>query len=706
MKAIVQHLDTGQTELLELPAPRCRPGHVLIRSINSLISAGTERMLVEFGKASMFDKARKQPEKVRQVLDKIRTDGLLATIDAVRSKLAQPIQLGYCNAGVVLESGTEGFSVGDRVVSNGPHAEVVIVPHHLCARIPDGVSDEQASFTVMASIGLQGIRLLQPTIGERFAVIGAGLIGLLTIQLLRANGCRVLAVDFDQRKLDIAKSLGAEVCNARAMDPVTSGLGFGGGPGVDGVLITASTSSNDPVSQAARMCRKRGRIILVGVTGLELNRSEFYHKELSFQVSCSYGPGRYDPEYEERGVDYPLGFVRWTEQRNFIAVLDLLAGGKLDVAPLISHRFALDDVDRAYEVVAGAEPSIAIVLRFAEEIVRPSALIRSSVVDLGGSAAAVEHPTVGLIGSGNYATLVLTPALKAGGACLHTVACNGGLSGLHVGRKFGFRTVTTDAQSVIADTAIDTVVIATRHNTHAALVCSALGAGKHVFVEKPLALTHAEIDAIDHLVRVPVATLRKPLLMVGFNRRFAPQIVRLAALLSAVPGPKAFVATINAGAIPPEHWTQDAVVGGGRIIGEACHFIDLLRFLAGNRIEAQQVMRLATPTADSASIQLRFSDGSIGTIHYLANGSKSFPKERIEVFAGGGVIQLDNFRRMTGFGWRGFARMNLWRQDKGQKACAAAFLQAIRTGATAPIPYEQIIEVSRVTIDIAQALRT
>ncbi len=704
MKAIIQHLDTGQTELIELPAPRCRPGHVLIRSTKSLISAGTERMLVEFGKASLIDKARKQPEKVRQVFDKIRTDGLLATIDAVRSKLAQPIQLGYCNSGVVLESGAEGFSVGDRVVSNGPHAEVVIVPQHLCARIPDGVSDEQASFTVMASIGLQGIRLLQPTIGERFAVIGAGLIGLLTIQLLRANGCRVLAVDFDQRKLDIAKSMGAEVCNASAMDPVASGLNISGGPGVDGVIITASTSSNDPVSQAARMCRKRGRIILIGVTGLELNRSEFYHKELSFQVSCSYGPGRYDPGYEERGIDYPLGFVRWTEQRNFTAVLDLMASGRVDVGPLISHRFALDEVDRAYEVVAGAEPSIGIVLRFADESVRGNVHIRSSVVDLGGPAGS--KPTIGLIGSGNYATMVLAPALKAGGACLHTVACNGGLSGLHVARKFGFRAVTTEVRTIIDDPVIDTVVIATRHNTHAGLVCSALAAGKHVFVEKPLALTHADIDAVESALGAIASAERKPVLMVGFNRRFAPQIVRLVALLSAVPGPKAFVATINAGAIPPEHWTQDLCVGGGRIIGEACHFIDLLRFLAGHRIASHHVVCMATPTADSLSIQLRFAEGSIGTINYLANGPKSFPKERIEVFAGGGVIQLDNFRRMTGFGWRGFSRMNLWRQDKGQKACAAAFLQAIRNGTPGPIPCDQIIEVSRVSIDISQSARS
>jgi predicted dehydrogenase/threonine dehydrogenase-like Zn-dependent dehydrogenase len=707
MKAIIQHLGTGLTELAELPAPRCRPGHLLIRTQASLISSGTERMLVQFGKASLLEKARQQPEKVAMVLDKIRTDGLLATLDAVRSKLAQPIQLGYCNAGIVLESQAEGFSVGDRVVSNGPHAEVILAPKHLCARIPDGVEDEAAAFTVLSSIGLQGIRLLQPTLGESIAVTGVGLIGLLTVQLLRAQGCRVLAIDFDARKLALAAACGAEICNAgNGEDPVAAGLAFSRGQGVDGVIITASTASNDPVTHAARMCRKRGRIVLVGVTGLELNRADFYHKELSFQVSCSYGPGRYDPAYEEHGNDYPLGLVRWTEQRNFVAVLDLMAAGRLDLKPLITHRFPLSDSDRAYAVVGGSEPSIGIILRYPDATALPEKQLRQGTVRLAGHNTAGDAPAVGLIGSGNYATMVLIPALKAAGARLHTVACNGGMSGVHAGRTFGFGQVTTDPATIIGDPAINTVVIATRHNSHASLARQALAAGKHVFVEKPLALTVEELDAVGRTYAETNAARPGPLLMVGFNRRFAPQIVKMRALLATTKGPKAFVMTVNAGAIPPEHWTQDVAVGGGRILGEACHFIDLLRHLAGEPVVEHQAIRMATGSGDSASIHLRFHDGSIGSIHYLANGSKSFPKERLEVFAAGRVLQLDNFRKLRGFGWPGFSCMNLWRQDKGQKACALAFLEAVRSSGASPIPFDELLEVSRLTIDIANNLRS
>lgn len=373
MKQILQNLQNGTTAVVEAPSPQAGAGQLLIQTKRSLISAGTERMLVDFGKAGLIDKARQQPEKVKQVLDKVRTDGLLTTVDAVRAKLGQPIPLGYCNAGVVVEVGagapghshTARFAVGDRVVSNGPHADLVRVPFNLCARIPDGVDDESAAFTVLAAIGLQGIRLAQPTLGESFVVTGVGLIGLMTVQLLRAQGCRVLAIDFDPAKLGLAAGFGAAVCNpGQGEDPVAAGLAFSGGRGVDGVIITASTTSSDPVSQAARMSRQRGRIILVGVTGLALNRSEFYEKELSFQVSCSYGPGRYDPRYEEQGQDYPFGFVRWTEQRNFQAVLDLLAEGRLDVKPLISHRFAFAEAPKAYEVLTTDKSALGMMLEY------------------------------------------------------------------------------------------------------------------------------------------------------------------------------------------------------------------------------------------------------------------------------------------------------------------------------------------------------
>jgi predicted dehydrogenase len=716
MKQILQNMQNGTTEVVTAPSPRAGAGQVLIQTRRSLISAGTERMLVDFGKAGLIDKARQQPEKVRMVLDKARTDGLLTTVDAVRAKLGQPLPLGYCNAGVVLEvgggpAGVGGWAVGDRVVSNGPHADLVRVPFNLCARIPDGVDDEAAAFTVLAAIGLQGIRLAQPTLGESFVVTGVGLIGLLTVQLLRAQGCRVLAIDFDPAKLALAAGFGAVVCNpGQGEDPVAAGLAFSGGRGVDGVIITASTASSDPVSQAARMSRQRGRLILVGVTGLTLNRAEFYEKELSFQVSCSYGPGRYDPRYEEQGQDYPFGFVRWTEQRNFQAVLDLLADGRLDVKPLISHRVAFDEAQRAYEVLTADKSALGIVLEYPEAADFP----RAREVRLVANPPPLDpmRPVCGFIGAGNYASRVLIPAFKAGGAQLRTIVTSGGVSGVVQGRGAGFATAGTDVDTLLTDPTVNTVVVVTRHNSHAGLVARALAASKHVFVEKPLAIDRGQLAEVEGAYSSPATGEGRglPLLMVGFNRRFAPQVLKMKALLATVAEPKSFIMTMNAGAIPPNHWTQDLAVGGGRIIGEACHFIDLMRFLAGSPIVSVQARRMgAVPgvavTEDKAALVLGFADGSFGTIHYLANGAGSFPKERIEVFTAGRVLQLDNFRKLRAFGWPGFRGLNLWRQDKGQTACAAAFLDAIANGRPAPIPPDEVFEVARVTIETAEQLR-
>ena len=705
MKQILQSLKTGNTEIAEVPCPATGRGQLLIRSSLTLVSAGTERMLVEFGKANLIDKARQQPDKVRMVLDKIKTDGLMPTMEAVFNKLDQPMPLGYCNVGTILEagSGAVGFAVGERVVSNGKHAEVVSVPVNLCARVPDSVADEEAAFTVLGAIALQGIRLVQPTLGETVVVTGLGLIGLVTVQLLRAHGCRVLGLDFDADKLALARSFGAEVVNlSTGQDPVAVAQAYSRGRGVDAVIITASTKSNEPVHQAAQMCRKRGRIVLVGVIGLELSRADFYEKELSFQVSCSYGPGRYDPSYEERGNDYPVGFVRWTEQRNLEAVLDMMACGSLDVKPLISHRFALEQAEEAYALVGGAGPSLGILLQYPTAEQKPEAVLRGSTVLLvvPPPQQGVGVATVAIIGSGNYATAVLIPAFKAAGARLKTVASRSGVSGLHAGRKFGFESTTTATADVFADVAVNAVVVTTRHDSHASFVLQALAAGKHVFVEKPLCLTLQELADIE-AAKVGSAAI----VMVGFNRRFAPQVRKISELLKGATGPKSFVMTVNAGAIPVEHWTQDREVGGGRIIGEACHFIDLLRYLAGARIASYQVTRMDSLSGDSVSISLKFEDGSMGAVHYLANGSKAFPKERLEVFAAGRVLQLDNFRKLTGFGWPGFSKMNLWRQDKGQKACAAAFVQAVSAGAAAPIPFEEIVEVARVSIEVAGLAR-
>jgi predicted dehydrogenase/threonine dehydrogenase-like Zn-dependent dehydrogenase len=668
----------------------------LIRTACSLVSAGTERMLVEFGRASWIDKARQQPDKVQQVIEKACTDGLLTTLDAVQSKLDQPLPLGYCNVGTVVAvgAGVSGFQVGDRVASNGPHAELVAVPQHLCAPIPAGVTDEAASSTVLASIGLQGIRLAQPTLGETFMVSGLGLIGLLTAQLLSGQGCRVLGLDPDPAKCALAEELGVTALNlSSGVDPVAWCLEHTSGIGVDGVLITAATSSSEPVHVAAQACRQRGRIVLVGVTGLELRRDLFYKKELSFQVSCSYGPGRYDPAYEQQGHDYPIGFVRWTEQRNFQAVLHALATGALRTEPLISHRFPIEQAAAAYELLSGPKPSLGILLQYpgtADPQQRTIALPAEPVV-AGSSALRPGKPLLGVIGAGNYASRMLIPALATAGARFHTLAASSGIGPVHVGRKFGFRQASTDVPALLADPSCNTVVIATRHDSHAALVQQALAAGKHVFVEKPLCLTAEELTAIE------AAHSGEQLLMVGFNRRFAPLLIDLQQQLQRLSGPKAFVYTCNAGAIPADHWTQDPALGGGRLLGEACHFVDLLRHLAASHIEDLQLLSSADrkPCPDTFSLQLRFADGSIGTVHYFANGSKAFPKERLEVFAAGKVLRLDNYRKLQAWGIPGFRTRRRLSQDKGQQACCAAFLSAIEAGGPAPIPAAELFEVQR-----------
>lgn len=687
------------TEVAEVPIPGVGRGHLLIATSHTLVSAGTERMLVEFGKAGWIEKARQQPDKVRMVLDKIKTDGLMPTIEAVFNKLDQPLPLGYCNVGCIAKVGVGevAFKVGDRVISNGKHAEVVNVPFNLCAKVPDSVSDEEAAFTVLGAIALQGIRLVQPTLGETVVVTGLGLVGLMTVQLLRANGCRVLGLDFDPSKLALAKQFGAEVVDlAVGQDPVAVATAYSRGRGVDAVIVTAATKSSEPMHQAALMSRKRGRIVLVGVTGLELSRDDFFKKELTFQVSASYGPGRYDPNYEEKGQDYPVGYVRWTEQRNFEAVLDMMADGRLDVRPLISHRFQIDEAEQAYELVGGTGTSLGILLEY------PGIKLTHDDCTLQFDpppSPARREVGVSFIGSGNYATAVLIPAFKAAGARLRSVASSAGVSGVHAGRKFGFEEATTDTDRLFADSETNTIVVITRHDSHARFINQALQAGKHVFVEKPLCLTLDELAAIESSHAVMASP---PIVMVGFNRRFAPQVQRMKQLLGGVSGPKTFVMTVNAGAIPADHWTQDRQVGGGRIVGEACHFIDLLRFLVGVPITGHQRMAMDSATQDTVSLQLSFADGSIGTVHYFANGSKAFPKERLEVFVAGRVLQLDNFRKLTGFGWPGFSKMNLWRQDKGQKACAQAFVDAIQQGLRSPIPPAEIFEISRVSIEMAQ----
>lgn len=700
MKQVLQNLSSGETVLEDVPVPQCGNGGVLVQTAATLVSAGTERMLVDFGKGNLIQKARSQPDKVKQVIEKARTDGVAQTIDTVRNKLDTPLPLGYCNVGIVKESLSSEFAVGDRVVSNGKHAEFVAVPKNLCARIPDTVDDESAAFTVIGAIALQGIRLIKPTLGETVVVTGLGLIGLVAVQLLRAHGCRVLGIDFDSSKCELAKKFGAEVVDLGAgQDPLAVAAAYSRNRGVDAVLITASTKSNEPIHQAATMCRKRGRIVLVGVVGMEMSRADFYEKELSFQVSCSYGPGRYDELYEERGNDYPIGFVRWTEQRNFEAILDMMADGRIDMQPLISHRFDLAEARDAYDLISEGNP-LGVLLQYpsapAVEVSRTIELSTQSSLEKT-SVSQRAKACLGFIGAGGYASSVLVPAFAATGARLKSIASATGVSSVHVGNKNGVELATTDADAMLDDSEINALVISTRHNSHAKWVQRALEAGKHVFVEKPLALNREELTQLKSYVG---AESTNSALMVGFNRRYSPLVTPLKQALLKNTQAKSFIYTINAGAIPGDHWTQDLAIGGGRLVGEACHFIDLLRYLSGSEILTVNASAMTAEFQDTFTLQLDFVDGSIGSIHYFANGNKAFPKERLEVFCGGGIATVDNFRKLSVKGWPGLQSQRSWRQDKGQKNCAKAFTQAIESGdVSGLIPTAELFEVANCCFD-------
>ncbi|MDQ3698195.1 MAG: bi-domain-containing oxidoreductase [Gemmatimonadota bacterium] len=693
MIQLLQSLADGTTKLIDVPIPFASGAMLVVESRASVVSPGTERMLVEFGRGSLVAKARRQPDKVRQVLDKVRTDGLLLTLEAVRAKLDSPIPLGYCNAGVVVETGpnVERFAPGDRVVTNGAHAEYVRVAQTLAATVPAHVSLEHAAFTPLAAIGLQGLRLAAPTLGETVVVYGLGLIGLLTVQLARAAGCRVIGIDRAADRVAMARSFGAIAVHASdEVDVAAAIIDLTGGDGADIVLLTLATDASEPVHAAATMARKRGRIVLVGTAGLALRRDDFYKKELSFQVSCSYGPGRYDPVHEERGIDYPSPFVRWTAGRNFAAVLELMADGRLDPSTLITDRFPIENAESAYAVVTSVERSLGIVLTYgAKEMDAPRV---SRTVMLRDGIAPRGSAVVGWIGAGNFASRVLIPAFAKAGAQLETLASAAGVSAAVVGSARGFRRATTDTETLLADPVVDTVVVTTRHDSHATWTARALEAGKHVFVEKPLALTDEDLER----VRAALAASRS-MLCVGFNRRFAPMVRTAKASLAARSGPLVVTCLVNAGAIPRDHWTQDREVGGGRVVGEACHFIDLGRFLVGAPI-ADLTVRTARaggrPVDDVAAIEMGFEDGSLAVIHYLANGHRGFPKERIEMFFDGRTIQVDNYKALRAWGVPGIETRWPRTQDKGHTALAAAFVSAVRSGGAPPIPVEELVEVS------------
>lgn len=699
MKQIIQDLKSGATVLEEVPVPVVKAGCVLIKTTRSLVSLGTERMLVEFGKANLVDKARQQPDKVKQVLDKFKTDGLLPTLEAVFNKLGQPLPLGYCNVGRVVAVGrsvTE-FTVGDRVASNGNHAEYVCIPKNLAIKIPDNVTDEEATFTVIGSIGLQGIRLLHPQLGEMVVVIGLGLIGLVTAQLLKANGCTVIGIDYDGQKVELAKRWGIDTLNpASGVDPVKYVEERTGAVGADGVLITASAKGDEVIHEACTMCRKRGRIVLVGVVGLNMRRDDFYKKELSFQVSCSYGAGRYDDEYENKGHDYPLPYVRWTEKRNFETVLHAIGSGRLDVKSLITEIIDLADYGQVYGDMR-KRGSIASILKYAEETVISRVISASDV-----KRYTAGRKKIGIIGAGNFTASTVVPALVKAKAHIKYIASAQGLSAKVLAKKAEAEYAASDYSEILKDEEVGLVIITTRHNLHARMVKEALQAGKSVFVEKPLCLNGQELFEIEAAYR---NAPKDATLTVGFNRRFSPFACKLKSLVGD--GPKNIVATMNAGYIPPEMWVHDPETGGGRIIGEACHFIDLCSYLAGSPVASVCMNALGKnpcENTDNASILLKYENGTNAVINYFSNGSKSYAKERIEVFVQGKVFIIDNWRKLTGYGVKGFSSMR-GRLDKGHTKQFALLNDRLENGGEALIPFDSIVNTTKASFACITSLK-
>jgi predicted dehydrogenase/threonine dehydrogenase-like Zn-dependent dehydrogenase len=700
MKQIIQDLKSGETILEDVPVPQVRRGCLLIKTQRSLVSLGTERMLVQFAKASLLDKIRQQPEKVKQVLEKVKSDGLIPTYEAVNRKLSEPIPLGYCNAGEIIGvgEGVTDFKLGDRVVSNGSHAEVVCIPKNLVAKIPDSVSYDEAAFTVIGAIGLQGIRLLNPTFGETIVVVGLGLIGLITSELLIANGCQVIGLDFDQTKVDLANSKGVKAFNiASGDDPVSIVHSLTDQNGADGVIITASSKSEEVIGQAAKMSRKRGRIILVGVIGLNINRADFYEKELSFQVSCSYGPGRYDSNYEEKGIDYPLPFVRWTEKRNFEAILQAMNSKQLNVQSLITEVVALDDFQKIYGAMTSGSKSIASILKYSNKV-----NVAATTVTLNSNNFSNQKGVIGIVGSGNFTNATLMPALKKVKAPVKYLSSASGLSSTIVAKKYGVGNSTTNYHDILQDKEVDAVIITTRHNSHAQITIDALNAGKHVFVEKPLALNFEDIERVTTAYQNSGKTLT-----VGFNRRFSPFAIDAKQQLGDATTPINVIATMNAGEIPASSWVHDLRVGGGRIIGEACHLIDLITYFTGSLVESVIMTSMGTnpdENTDNAVLNLRYKNGSLGVINYFANGSKAYSKERVEIYSQNRTIIIDNYRKSEYFGFKksGLSKS----QDKGHEEQFRVFTQKLVNGGSATIPFAEIINTSKAAIGAVESLKT
>ena len=698
MKQIIQDLKKGDTILEEVPVPRVKSGTVLIQTTRTLVSLGTERMLVDFGKANLLQKAKQQPDKVKMVIDKIKTDGLKPTLNAVFNKLGQPLPLGYCNVGKVVAVGknVNEFSVGDRVASNGNHAEYVCVPKNLVARIPENVTDEDAAFTVVGAIGLQGIRLLQPTFGETIVVVGLGLIGLITAELLLANGCNVIGFDFDPEKIRIAKEKGIIAVNpVEGTDQVKFVESYTNGIGADGVIITASNKSNEIISQSANMCRKRGRVVLVGVIGLDISRADFFEKEITFQVSCSYGPGRYDDDYEQKGQDYPIGFVRWTEKRNFEAVLNAISKKILNVSSLITDRVPLNHFQKIYGDMSNSK-SIASILEYS------SSDIIKNTVQLEKRNFQSKKGIIGIIGAGNFTSATILPKLKKCDADIKYIASSGGLSSTIMAKKYNIANSTSDYQEILKDKEVDLVIVTTQHYMHAKMTIEVISAGKSVYVEKPLALNEKELDEI-----IKNYNSKNINLSVGFNRRFAPLAKKMKKALGNSITPINIVATMNAGFIPKDIWVHDMEIGGGRIIGEACHYIDLCTYLTGSKVVSVCMNAMGLnpqENTDNTSILLKYENGSNAVINYFANGSKSYSKERVEVYSQERTLIMDNWRTLKGYGFKGFTSAKS-SQDKGHFNQFQALVNQQKKGGESIIPFSEIVNTTRASFAALESLK-
>jgi predicted dehydrogenase len=694
VKQVEQNYRSGKLRVIDAPAPMASPGAALVRSRVSLISAGTEKQIVDLARASLAGKAMARPDLVRQTLRKVKAEGVGAVARKVFAKLDTPFPLGYSLAGEVSEAGAgAGVAAGDRVACAGAgianHAEYNAVPKNLMVRIPEGVDDEAASFVTVGAIALQSVRVAAPTLGERVVVTGLGLIGLLTVQLLKANGCRVLGFDPSPARVALARELGADAAVSESLAAAVAG--FTAGHGADAVIVTASTKSNAPLNEAAEISRLKGRVVLVGMVGMTLDREPFYKRELDLRLSLSYGPGRHDPAYEIEGHDYPLAYVRWTEQRNMEAFLELVAAGRVTPDRLVTHRFPIAEAEKAYQLMDGDEPYLGILLTYPDEAGQPA-----RAVEVRPSSARAEGDGIAFIGFGNYAKSMLLPAVrKAGGVNLRTIVTATGLSAHAGAEKYGFARAATDPEEALADPAVSTVFIATRHDSHAALAIRALQAGKHVFVEKPLALDGDELAAV-----IAAAEAGPGLLTVGFNRRFAPMVLEAQKALGARTGPLAMTYRVNAGAIPRDNWVHGAQ-GGGRIAGEACHFVDTLAALCGSvpvEVEA------ASPAgiADSVAAVLRFADGSVGTILYSSLGDPAVAKERIEIFGTGIVVEINDYSEIA-ISRGGRTKRRKAAQDKGQANLVAAFLSAAAAGGPPPIPLAALERVSAATLALANA---